>query len=238
MRAGPGRSCGMTTPAERRALMFVVGVAVLGLAARSWRADDSRRATAPDVAALDRQIGAVDSARAATAPGRPRARTRAGAPTARDSTRAPALRGSGRAVTVPRTGTTRASPSGDSVGAWSRYEARRLAVERSNASARARLESLGAAGRPATGPWPRPTPRPGAIRLDLDRATAAELDGLPGIGPALAARIVADRSARGPFGSLAGLQRVRGVGPALAARLAQLVTFSGPGQPPMPEFRR
>ena len=62
--------------------------------------------------------------------------------------------------------------------------------------------------------------------VDVDLAGVAELDRLPGIGPALAARIVADREAKGPFGSLEQLQRVKGVGPALAAKLQPYVTFS------------
>lgn len=64
-------------------------------------------------------------------------------------------------------------------------------------------------------------------RVDVDRATAVELQALPGIGPALAARIVAFRDSNGPFGSIARLQRVRGIGPATARRLDSLVTFSG-----------
>lgn len=63
--------------------------------------------------------------------------------------------------------------------------------------------------------------------VDLDHASAIELDRLPGIGPSLAARIVADRDSAGPFGSLEGLQRVRGIGPALAAKLSPFVVFSG-----------
>ncbi|MBA3854001.1 MAG: hypothetical protein C0503_06270 [Gemmatimonas sp.] len=87
---------------------------------------------------------------------------------------------------------------------------------------------------------PRPGSAPGAGRvsvepprgpLDLDRATREELDLLPGIGPALAGRIVDDREQNGPFGSLEALQRVRGIGPALAARLEPLVTFSGVPRP-------
>ncbi|MCC7003971.1 MAG: helix-hairpin-helix domain-containing protein [Gemmatimonadaceae bacterium] len=62
--------------------------------------------------------------------------------------------------------------------------------------------------------------------VDVDLAGPEELDRLPGIGPALAARIVADREAKGPFGSLEQLQRVKGVGPALAAKLQPHVTFS------------
>jgi len=60
-------------------------------------------------------------------------------------------------------------------------------------------------------------PAPG--RLDPDHASAAEWERLPGIGPSLASRIVADRSAHGPFGSAEGLLRVRGIGPRTLARL-------------------
>jgi competence protein ComEA len=67
--------------------------------------------------------------------------------------------------------------------------------------------------------------------VDLDRADSATLERLPRIGPALAARIVADRLAKGPFGSLAGFQRVRGVGPKMAQALASRVTFSGTPRP-------
>lgn len=72
---------------------------------------------------------------------------------------------------------------------------------------------------------------PGTMPLDLDLATAVQLESLPGIGPALAARIVADRNAAGPFGSMQEFQRVPGVGPALARRLAGAVTFSQTPRP-------
>jgi competence protein ComEA len=60
--------------------------------------------------------------------------------------------------------------------------------------------------------------------LNVNRATAVELEALPGIGPSLARRIVADREAQGPFASIAALDRVPGIGPALLARLGRLVT--------------
>lgn len=65
-------------------------------------------------------------------------------------------------------------------------------------------------------------------RIDLDRASARELERLPGIGPSLATRIAADRAAKGPFGSLEALDAVPGVGPALLAAITPHATFSGP----------
>jgi competence ComEA-like helix-hairpin-helix protein len=63
----------------------------------------------------------------------------------------------------------------------------------------------------------------GLAPLNLNRATAVELERLPGIGPTLARRIVADREARGPFASVPAIARVAGVGPALVARLGDRV---------------
>lgn len=64
-------------------------------------------------------------------------------------------------------------------------------------------------------------------RIDADRATTRELQRLPGVGPALAGRIVADRESRGAFGQIAALDRVPGIGTATIARLAPHLTFSG-----------
>ena len=69
-------------------------------------------------------------------------------------------------------------------------------------------------------------------RIDVDRAGARELERLPGVGPGLARKIVADRDARGPFGSLSALDRVPGVGPALLARIAPAARFSAPSASP------
>ena len=60
--------------------------------------------------------------------------------------------------------------------------------------------------------------------LNVNRATAVELERLPGIGPSLARRIVADREARGPFATVEALSRVPGIGPGLVARFGRLVT--------------
>jgi competence ComEA-like helix-hairpin-helix protein len=59
----------------------------------------------------------------------------------------------------------------------------------------------------------------GAAPVALNSATARDLDCVPGVGPALAARIVADRTARGPFGRIEDLDRVPGIGKRLVERL-------------------
>ncbi|MGH7586364.1 MAG: ComEA family DNA-binding protein [Gemmatimonadales bacterium] len=68
-------------------------------------------------------------------------------------------------------------------------------------------------------------------RIDVDLAPAAELVRLPRVGPVLAKAIVADRTARGPFGGLEALGRVRGVGPGLLRAIESHVRFSGTPSP-------
>ncbi|MGQ9550536.1 MAG: helix-hairpin-helix domain-containing protein [Roseiflexus sp.] len=62
--------------------------------------------------------------------------------------------------------------------------------------------------------------------LNLNRATVAELDALPGIGSVLANRIIEWREREGPFQSVEDLGKVEGIGPALLAKLAPLVTVA------------
>jgi len=54
-------------------------------------------------------------------------------------------------------------------------------------------------------------PGSGAV-LDLNNATSAQLETLPGIGPALAGAIIAERDRRGGFRSVNELREVRGIG--------------------------
>lgn len=58
----------------------------------------------------------------------------------------------------------------------------------------------------------------GAV-VDLNRASRAELESLPGIGPAKAEAILAYRTQHGPFRRIEDLQRVSGFGPATVNRL-------------------
>ena len=75
----------------------------------------------------------------------------------------------------------------------------------------------GAAGaRPATAPGGASPVNPqDAIPMDLNRATAEELEDVRGIGPALAARIIARRDEVGGFTRVEDLIQVRGIGPVM-----------------------
>ncbi|MGI9078362.1 MAG: ComEA family DNA-binding protein [Gemmatimonadaceae bacterium] len=191
----------MPTPAERKALLFLAGLAVLGSgvrAARAFRNDPSPDAGAR--AALRGQIAAVDSVRARKK--LPRARKPAGPPVRRRGEQATARRAEPAVrqpnyVIVPR-----------------RDESRARDIE-------SRFPNS-----PSS-----PTPYSPLPLVDLDIATSAEIERLPYIGNRLAERIVADRDSFGPFGSLEGFQRVRGVGAGIAGKVKQNVTFSGTPRP-------
>lgn len=75
----------------------------------------------------------------------------------------------------------------------------------------------------------RPGDQPGAgdqggsTLLDLNAADAAALDGLPGVGPVIAQRIVDWRTSNGPFTVVDELAEVTGIGPAVLAGVRDLV---------------
>ncbi len=62
--------------------------------------------------------------------------------------------------------------------------------------------------------------------IDLNQASREELTTLPGIGPALAGRIIARREEVGPFASMSDLETVPGIGPSLMEQIADRVTLT------------
>lgn len=67
-------------------------------------------------------------------------------------------------------------------------------------------------------------PTAAAVKINPNIAAKSELELLPGVGPALADRIIAER-ARASFRTLDDLGRVRGIGPKTLERLREHVVF-------------
>lgn len=63
-------------------------------------------------------------------------------------------------------------------------------------------------------------------RLDLNRASAGELESLPGIGAVLAQRVIAFRESAGGFRAVEDLREVKGIGSKKFERIRSLVTVS------------
>jgi competence protein ComEA len=61
-------------------------------------------------------------------------------------------------------------------------------------------------------------------RININTASADQLDQLNGVGPALAQRIILDRQQRGAFRSVAELDRVKGIGPSILQKNAAMLT--------------
>lgn len=62
--------------------------------------------------------------------------------------------------------------------------------------------------------------------ININTATQAELETLPGIGPALAQRIIDYREEHGPFTSIEQIQNVSGIGPAKFEAIKDLITVA------------
>lgn len=64
-----------------------------------------------------------------------------------------------------------------------------------------------------------------AGKININTATAAQLDSLPGIGPVYAGRIVEYRNQHGGFKSLTEIQNVKGIGAKTYAKFKDLITI-------------
>ena len=70
--------------------------------------------------------------------------------------------------------------------------------------------------------------------LNLNTATAADLERLPGIGPKVAARIVDYRTKKGPFRKTEELMNVQGIGEKSFLKLRAQLTVSTPASASQP----
>lgn len=215
-------------PPERRAILLLLGLAVSGQALRLWLA---RPGSAPgQVALLPMPAGATplahrDSALALARPLAPGERV--------DLDRASPL----EIARLPRIGLRLAKTivaDREARGPFGALEA----VDRVPGVGPGLLAAIRDKVRFSAVPASRPDvsgdsagrriPAPGALNssstVNLNSATAAELERLPQIGPSLARRIVAFREKNGPFPAVDSLIRVRGIGPATLERLRSRVT--------------
>lgn len=62
-------------------------------------------------------------------------------------------------------------------------------------------------------------------KININTATAKELDSLPGIGPAMAKRIEEYRSQKGPFTSIEGIKGVKGIGDGVFKKIKDKITI-------------
>lgn len=60
--------------------------------------------------------------------------------------------------------------------------------------------------------------------ININTATEAELESLPHIGPAIAARIIEYREKHGPFARIEDIQNVQGIGPSIFAQIKDKIT--------------
>ncbi len=62
-----------------------------------------------------------------------------------------------------------------------------------------------------------------AVKIPINNARIDELDVLPGIGPALAGRIVAYRKEHGPFKTVEDIKKVKGIGNKLLEKMLPFI---------------
>ncbi len=67
------------------------------------------------------------------------------------------------------------------------------------------------------------------MKVDINRADSADLQVIPGIGPALAGKIIAERNEGGPFKSADDLERVKGIGPRTIENIREYIVVSQNG---------
>lgn len=85
----------------------------------------------------------------------------------------------------------------------------------------------------AQAPAPRPEPKaitPAAL-INLNTATAAELEKLPGVGVKVAARIIEYRTKNGPFRKIEELMNVQGIGEKSFLKLRPQLTVAARPEP-------
>ena len=79
---------------------------------------------------------------------------------------------------------------------------------------------------------PVTTPRSLSLSLNLNTATADQLEALPGVGPAMATRILEYREKNGPFKKVEDLMNIKGIGEKAFLKLKPLVSVAASRERP------
>jgi len=103
----------------------------------------------------------------------------------------------------------------------SELEAKVSELQKENESLKASNQSSVSSGQTATG---NQSSNQQSGKININTATAAQLDSLPGIGPVYAQRIIDYRSANGPYTSLEQIQNVKGIGPKTYEKFKDKIT--------------
>jgi competence protein ComEA len=127
-------------------------------------------------------------------------------------------------ATPPQAGEAGSLAPGDAAQTGSPDRATQPA-QRGGAALDAAADDMPRGGAAEAAPATPPTPSGATGDLvNINTATAAELEELPGIGPAIAAAIIAHRQKNGSFASVDALDDVQGIGPATLEAVRALVT--------------
>lgn len=222
-------------PPERRAVLLLLGLAVMGQAVRTWA---SRPAAAPgELVALPgvggQPLAHRDSSIAAARPLATGEQIDLDQAAADEIARLPRIGLTlARAIVADRvargpfgslSGLDRVSGIGPGLLRAIAPHARFSLAPAQAGLALGGSEAEGGAGHGGAGLAPSGTGYGAGRAVNLNTATAAELEGLPFIGPYMAQQIVAFRERHGPFAAVESLVVVPGIGPATVAKVRERV---------------
>jgi competence protein ComEA len=209
----------MSRPRRRSPILWIALFATAGYFFYRWRQQQAQEASAPPAIAATPPPAPAPEA-APSAPRRIATRVHKGAPPSMPISTSQRMNGAPSAPPEPSAGEEPNAIAAPSLPAEP-AELGEAPPAPAEEQAAAPLFSL-PADEPAELPLGTAVASPGLV--NINSADAEALIGLPGIGPALAQRIIEHRAANGPFASIDGLVDIRGIGPNNIDEFRHLIT--------------